>query len=57
MEKEVTNLTIRKDIKTRAIETVNQGFFPGISSLSGLVELALERVLNSKEVPVEVPSS
>jgi len=46
MEKEVTSLYIRRDIKERAIEAVKKGAFPGINSLSNLVEFALEKVLN-----------
>jgi hypothetical protein len=49
MEKEVTNLSLRKDIKERANKAVDTGKFPGINSLSALVEKALEELLNSKE--------
>ena len=45
MKKEVTTLSIRKDIKKRAIEAIQKGRFPGINSLSNLVEYALENVL------------
>jgi len=48
MRKEITNLTIRKDIKEKAVNAVRKGEFPGISSLSGLVELALEKILVDK---------
>ena len=51
MEKEITTLSIRKDIKKRAIKAVKKGVFPGINSLSNLVELALEEILKR---PVEV---
>ena len=53
MEKEVTNLSLRKDIKERAIKAIKNGDFAGICSLSGLVEKALEELLNrivAKEV-------
>ena len=46
MKKEITNLYIRKDIKEKAVEAVRRGVFPGINSLSNLVEFALEKVLN-----------
>jgi len=46
MIKEPTTLSIRRDIKRRAIEAVNKGLFPGISSLSGLVEYALQSILD-----------
>ena len=45
MEKETTTLNIRKDIKERAVEAIRKGTFPGINSLSSLVELALDRIL------------
>jgi len=49
MEKEATNLYIRKDIKKKSIEAIKNGEFPGINSLSSLVELALKEVLKSIE--------
>ena len=52
MEKEVTNLYIRKDIKERATKAVKKGVFPGINSLSSLVELALEEILKERVVEV-----
>ena len=52
MEKEVTNLYIRKDIKERATKAVKKGVFPGINSLSSLVELALEEILRERVVEV-----
>ena len=45
MEKESTNLYIRRDIKEKAVKAVRKGVFPGINSLSSLVELALENIL------------
>jgi len=54
MEKEVTNLYIRKDIKERAIEAVKKGVFPGVNSLSNLVELALENILKEAVSPLLV---
>mgnify|MGYP000032267508 CR=1 FL=1 len=47
MEKEVTNLSIRRDIKHRAVKAVKNGLFPGINSLSALVEYALQKVLEA----------
>lgn len=47
MEKEVTNLSLRKDIKKRAIKAVVAGKFTGISSLSALVEVALDELLKT----------
>ena len=49
MAKEPTTITIRPDLKTRANEAVSEGKFPGVNSLSGLIERALELILNSKE--------
>lgn len=51
MEKEQTNLTLRKDIKHRANQAVDQGVFSGVSSLTGLVERALEELLDRNGVP------
>jgi len=51
MEKEQTNLTLRKDLKNRAIGAVNNGFFTGVNSLTGLVEKALEELLDRSHVP------
>ena len=50
MEKEITNLSLRKDIKEKAVEALNKGKFPGIFSLSGLVELALDELLKALKV-------
>lgn len=49
MEKEVTNLSLRRDIKERANKAIDAGHFPGIGSLSGLVEKALGELLNKTE--------
>ena len=54
MEKKVTNLYIRKDIKERAINAIKKGVFPGINSLSSLVEFALENILKEAASPVLV---
>jgi len=51
LEKEQTNLSLRKDIKERANGALDRGFFSGVSSLSGLVEKALEDILDQKRVP------
>ena len=51
MEKETTNLSLRKDIKDRANGAVDNGFFSGVGSLSGLVEKALEELLDRSKVP------
>jgi len=48
MEKETTTLNIRKDIKERAVEAIRKGAFPGINSLSSLVELALDKILKER---------
>ena len=52
MEKETTTLNIRKDIKERAVEAIRKGTFPGINSLSSLVELALDKILKERVVEV-----
>ena len=49
MEKEQTNLSMRKDIKERAIKSIDSGVFPGICSLTALVEKALEELLDNTE--------
>ncbi|RLI99418.1 MAG: hypothetical protein DRP08_07195 [Candidatus Aenigmatarchaeota archaeon] len=54
MEKESTNLYIRRDIKEKAIKAIKSGIFPGINSLSSLVELALEDILRDAASPVLV---
>jgi len=41
----VTSISIREDLKKRAEQTVEKGEFPGVTSLSGLVEYALEKIL------------
>lgn len=46
MEKEQTNLRLRSDIKERGIKAVQKGLFVGINDLSGLVEFAVDKVLN-----------
>jgi hypothetical protein len=51
MEKKKTNLFLRKDIKKRAIDAVDHGYFGGVGSLSGLVEKALEELLDRSHVP------
>lgn len=51
MEKETTNLSLRKDIKDRANSALERGFFSGVGSLSGLVEKALEELLDRTKVP------
>lgn len=47
VNKEQTNLRLRKDIKKRGNQAVNDGKFPGINDLSGLVELSLDKVLKT----------
>jgi hypothetical protein len=47
MDKETTNISIRKDIKDRAVKAVDDGKFPGISSLSSLIEVALDEILKT----------
>ena len=47
VEKEQTNLTLRKDIKERAIKAIDKGLFSGINSLSSLVEIALVEKLDA----------
>ena len=54
MKKEITNLYIRRDIKERAVKAVRKGVFPGINSLSSLVEFALENILKEAASPVLV---
>jgi hypothetical protein len=51
MEKETTNLSLRKDIKERANAALDSGFFSGVGSLSGLVEKALEELLDRNHAP------
>ena len=51
--REITSLSIRRDVKERAVEAVKRGIFPGIRSLSGLVEFALEEVLKKVEKSLE----
>jgi hypothetical protein len=51
MEKEQTNLNMRKDIKDRANGALDNGFFSGVSSLTGLVEKALDELMDRNHVP------
>lgn len=51
-EKETTNITMRKDLKTVATDAVEQGVFSGVGSLSGLIELALVKLLKTKDIIV-----
>jgi len=55
MEKETTSLSLRKDIKKRAHAAVDNGCFSGVGSLSGLVEKALEELLDRSSVPKSFP--
>lgn len=48
--KVISSMSIREELKERAEKAVEQGKFPGITSLSGLIEYALKRVLDEKEV-------
>lgn len=48
-KKVVSSMNIRTDLKERAEKAVEDGQFPGITSLSGLIEYALEKILNKKE--------
>ena len=47
MEKEPTMISLRKDIKERAVKALDTGKFPGISSLSSLIEVALDKILEN----------
>lgn len=49
MTKQNTNLTLKTDIKIRAINAVKSGKFSGISSLSALVDAALDDKLKTIE--------
>lgn len=49
MEKAKTCINIRKDLKKRALKAIDKGKFPGISSLSGLIEQELEDVIKKVE--------
>jgi hypothetical protein len=51
MEKQTTNLSLRKDIKERANAALDHGYFSGVGSLTGLVEKALEEILDKACVP------
>ena len=50
MERKAVNIPLRTDLRTRAEKAIDNGVFPGIKNLSGLIEKALEDVLNKKEV-------
>lgn len=45
MAKTITSMSIRQDLKERAEKAVEKGTFPGVTSLSGLIEYALEKIL------------
>lgn len=47
MEKEPTMISLRKDIKERANKAIDTGKFPGIASLSSLIEFALDEILKT----------
>jgi len=49
MNKVITSMSIREDLKERAEKAVQAGKFPGVSSLSGLIEYALEKILQKEE--------
>lgn len=52
MEKEITSLSIRKDIKKRSDEALERCLVPGgVGNFSGLVERALEEFLDRHSVP------
>ena len=52
--KEPTCLNLRKDIKNRGIFAVDHGYFSGITSLSGLVERALQEIMDRNNVPKSI---
>lgn len=45
INKVISSMSIREDLKERAENAVKDGKFPGITSLSGLIEYALEKIL------------
>jgi len=49
MERVITSISIRTDIKERAEKAINEGNFAGISNFSALVEYALDYILKIKE--------
>lgn len=51
MEKETTSVSMRKDIKERANGALAHGFFSGVGSLSGLIDKALEELMDRNKVP------
>ena len=51
MEKCRANIKLSVDVKRREINAVEDGSFKGITTLSGLVEIALIEILDKKDVP------
>jgi len=47
--REKAAIRIRSNVKERAIAKIDNGDFPGICSLSGLVEKALIEILNAND--------
>jgi len=50
MARVVSSFSIRKDLKEAAEKAIDEGLFPGITSLSGLIEYALKKVLKERVV-------
>ena len=45
MSRVTSSFTIREELKRQAERAIKEGLFPGITSLSGLIEYALQKVL------------
>jgi hypothetical protein len=55
VDTEATYLDLRKDIKDRAKKAIESCKITGITSLKGLVELALEEFLNNHKCDGDEP--
>lgn len=53
MSRVVTSIRILKDLKDEAHEAALKGEYPGASSFSAMVEMALDKLLHPEEYPIE----
>lgn len=53
MNKVISSMSIREDLKKQAEKAIEDGKFSGITSLSGLIEYALKQALDELNNPKE----
>jgi len=53
MSRTVTTISILESVKLEATKAAKEGKYPGTSTFSGLVEVALNRLLHPENYPIE----